>query len=84
MSRTRGERHEPEESEIAVGRGAPVDGCRIDDNTIIVFSEYKVKCVVPACDPKSAKRNQRFLEHLERDPLAETKNLKTLRPNPVA
>ena len=24
------------------------------------------------------------LEHLERDPLAETKNLKTLRPNPVA
>jgi mRNA-degrading endonuclease RelE of RelBE toxin-antitoxin system len=27
---------------------------------------------------------QTALEHLERDPLAETKNLKTLRPNPIA
>jgi len=27
---------------------------------------------------------EKALEHLERDPLAETKSLKTLRPNPVA
>ena len=27
---------------------------------------------------------QRALKYLEQDPLAETKNLKTLRPNPVA
>jgi mRNA-degrading endonuclease RelE of RelBE toxin-antitoxin system len=27
---------------------------------------------------------EKALEHLDQDPLAETKNLKTLRPNPVA
>jgi mRNA-degrading endonuclease RelE of RelBE toxin-antitoxin system len=29
-------------------------------------------------------KTPKALEHLEQDPLAETKNLKTLRPNPIA
>ena len=32
----------------------------------------------------SRKLLEKTLEHLEQDPLAETKNLKTLRPNPLA